>query len=101
LPRLIQLYERFQDRRDRFEILAFHDTTARSFAELDPKLAQLEKAAWQGKPLPFPILLDATGETLKRYGVQAFPTCVLIDPDGKLVGSGSEEMLVEALESGR
>jgi hypothetical protein len=52
---------------------------------------------WRGRDLPFPILLDATGQTLKDYGIRAFPTTLLIDPEGKLVGEAGEKELEEKL----
>jgi AhpC/TSA family len=97
LPALIEFYEKHADQRDDFEILAFHDGTVKSFAELDPKLEPLIKDPWKGKSLPFPILLDASGQTIKDWGVHAFPTTVLIDPDGHLVEGGGEEMLKDRL----
>lgn len=86
MPRFIDLYELHRNHRDRFEIIAFHDRNAKSFAELDQKLRDIRAKLWGGKDLPFPILLDSTGETVKTYGIDAFPTTLLIDPDGKLVG---------------
>jgi hypothetical protein len=97
LPHLIDFYEDHAADRDRFEILAFHDAQAKTFAELDPKLAPIIKNAWGGRPLPFPILLDSTGETITSYGIHAFPTMLLIDPDGKLVGEATEEVLEKKL----
>jgi hypothetical protein len=93
LPGLIDLYEAHAAHRDQFEIIAFHDDTAKNFAELDEKLKRIKKAAWGGKDLPFPILLDETGETIKTFGVNKFPTTILIDPDGKLVGESDESVL--------
>src|SRR5438105_2441369 len=52
---------------------------------------------WNGKDLPFPILLDATGETIKTYEIRKFPTTILIDPEGKLVGEAGEPQLEEKL----
>jgi hypothetical protein len=37
--------------------------------------------------------VDSTGQTIKDYGVHAFPTTLLIDPEGKLVGEAREEQL--------
>ena len=99
LPRLMALYEEYGDLRDRFEILAFHEKNVKSFEDLDAKMAERKVVErWGGKTLPFPILLDATGETQERYGIEGFPTNVLIDPEGRIVKGGSEKMLEERLE---
>lgn len=47
---------------------------------------------WAGRPLPFPVLLDSTGATIKNFGIRAYPTILLIDPDGKLFKSGHHEV---------
>ena len=96
----MNFYERHRDERDRFEILAFHDGTAKTFEELDSKTKDVQEKVWK-KPLPFPVILDASGETTKRWGVHAFPTTVLIDPEGRLVRGGSEKMLEQRLEEAR
>jgi hypothetical protein len=93
----MDLYEAHKDHRDRFEILAFHDGTVKSFAELDKKIQRPREMYWRGRDLPFPILLDATGQTIKDYGVRAFPTTLLIDPEGRLVGEAGEEELEKKL----
>lgn len=89
-----------QHKSDRFEFIAFHDASVQSFAELDPKMAKLQKEYWQERSLPFPILLDATGKTIRKFGVHAFPTQILIDPAGKLVGQGSLEGFEKRLLGG-
>jgi hypothetical protein len=98
LPALIKYYG--AHRSDRFEIVAFHDARARDFAELEQKLAEkkIRQTYWSGNDLPFPVLLDATGETIRQFGVQAFPTTILIDPEGRLVGQGDEKLLEQALK---
>ena len=83
---MLDFYEKHKS--ERFEFVAFHDASAKTFAELDPKMERLEKDYWNGRKLPFPILLDASGATIKQYGVHAFPTQILIDPEGRLVGQG-------------
>ncbi len=94
---MIDLYESHKKDGDKFEILAFHDGTAKDFAELDKNLPRTRKRYWGGRDLPFPVLLDATGQTIKDWGVRAFPTMLLIDPEGKLVGEVSEEELEKKL----
>ncbi len=46
----------------------------------------------EGKELPFPILLDATGESLRRFSIKALGTHVLIDPDGKVAKGGMKTL---------
>jgi hypothetical protein len=94
---LIEFYEDHKADREKFEILAFHDATAKSFAELDSKLEPIINNAWSGRPLPFPILLDSTGETVETFGISAFPTILLIDPEGRLVGEAKKEELEKHL----
>jgi hypothetical protein len=97
LPGLIDLYDAHAKDRDKFEILAFHDGTVKDFAELNKKLEQTRRRLWGGRDLPFPILLDATGQTIKDWDIHAFPTTLLIDPEGKLVGHAGEDQLGEKL----
>ncbi len=97
MPGLIDLYDAHKKDREKFEILAFHDGTVKDFAELDTKIVQARKRYWGGRDLPFPILLDATGQTIEDWGIHGFPTTLLIDPEGKLVGVAGEEKLAEKL----
>ena len=94
---MIDFYEDHKADRDKFEILAFHDAQAKNFAELDKNLEPIIKNSWGGRPLPFPILLDSTGETVTKFGIRAFPTILLIDPEGRLVGEATEEELEKHL----
>jgi len=95
LPELIAFYEDHAGHRDKFEIFAIHDDGVKTFDELDKKLASIKKKYWQGKDLPFPILLDGKKTTHKLYGIRGWPTGLLIDPAGELVGEAS----VAALEA--
>ena len=92
----MDFYDRHKDERERFEIIAFHDGSAKTLEEVDRKTADVQEKLWK-RPLPFPVLLDATGETTKRWGVHAFPTTVLIDPEGRLVRGGGEKLLEQKL----
>jgi hypothetical protein len=83
---------------DRFEIIAFHDATVESFEQLDEKLEDIRKSLWKGRRLPFPVLLDATGKTVKRFEIYGFPTQILFDPDGRLVGRANLDTLRRALK---
>jgi peroxiredoxin len=37
------------------------------------------------RPVTFPVLLDANGELLKRLGLEALPTTILVGHDGKIL----------------
>jgi hypothetical protein len=93
----MQLYDELEGRRDEFEILAFHDASVGSLAELDRRLEPIVADAWGGRSPPFPILVDASGETIRGWGVNAFPTSVLVDPEGRLVRHGDAETLAQRL----
>ncbi len=97
---MIKLYDEYADLRDRFEILAVHDNAAKSLAEMDEKLADKDIVTkyWDGKELPFPILLDGKRETITAWGVNSFPTVLLIDPEGKLQAGSSAAKSTEKLE---
>src|SRR5687767_3523764 len=87
------VYADHAEHRDKFEVFAIHDDAVKSFAELDKKLASIKKKNWQGKDLPFPILLDGQRKTHQLYGIRSWPTGLLIDPEGKLVGEASVSTL--------
>jgi thiol-disulfide isomerase/thioredoxin len=101
LAELIDLYEDHAGERDKFEVLAFHDGTVKDFAEMDAKNERTKKTLWRGRELPFPVLLDAQkgthGATVEAFGINSFPTTILIDPDGKLVGQISPAILEQKL----
>jgi len=99
LPRLMKFYESHAAQRDKFEILAYCmdcDNGLKTIADLDKALAPVVKHVWNGKTLPFPVLLDPSFTTMQRYGFRAYGTLLLIDPEGNLV-EGNEKTLAEHL----
>ncbi len=97
MPKLIEFYNENADD-NRFEIIAFHDASVKDFVEYDTRVQTAKDKYWDGEDLPFPVLLDATKATITQYGISAFPTMVLFDPEGRLVGKGSLDLLKEALK---
>ena len=50
---------------------------------------EFSKNAWNGKKLTFPIALVSgkqDGWAQDQYSVEVYPTTILIDPEGKVVG---------------
>ncbi len=78
--------------RDKYQIVTVHGPGAKNYAELAPHLIKLEKDVWK-KAFPFPILFDSSLASLEAWGIRAFPTVVLIDPEGNVVRNGSLETL--------
>ncbi len=75
--------------RNRFEILAIHSPDGKSLKAVQPALTTIVQANWGGKDLPFPLGFDGSGVTTKTWGVEAYPTSLLVDPNGVLVGPAS------------
>jgi hypothetical protein len=102
LPKLIETYNSYKKNevvRDSFEIIAFHDYSARSIAEAYERLSAkpIIKEKWGAAELPFPVLLDDSPFTIEGWGITGFPTTVLIDPEGNLVKGRAEDRLGEEL----
>lgn len=88
LPKLMRMAESLEPYADRLAIITVHDSRARSMDEVNQRLEQLSRDLWDGKKLPFPVLLDGAGQTVKDWGVRGFPTLAIIDPGGKVLTVG-------------
>jgi len=97
MPHLMAIYDAFSDRG--LIVIGIHDDSVESIDELDEKLTKVREKIWMGRDLNFPIALDGGGETqivgtdievcgatTAAYRISSFPTTVLIDPDGKVIG---------------
>jgi uncharacterized protein (TIGR03067 family) len=98
IPVLIELHEKFADQG--LAIVGIHldtDGEVDTPAKLDEKLEGFKKELWSGKDLPFPVGLasgkqigdgdeSSRGAVARQYGVTSYPTTVLIDRDGNVVG---------------
>lgn len=89
MPQLESLYERYRD--SGLQVLAINvgedGDTVQKFVDK--------------RTLSFPVLLDRDGLVSTRYHVEAFPTTVLIDSDGKVleVTEGLHPYLAYGIES--
>jgi thiol-disulfide isomerase/thioredoxin len=97
MPHLVELNRKFAGRP--LVILALHDQSVQSRAAYDRRITTVRERVWDGRDLPFRVLLDrpdpnnqdgSTGEgngtTIKRYSVTGFPSLFLIDRDGTMIG---------------
>lgn len=98
MPVLMQLHEKFRDKG--VAVIGVHldtDGEVTTAKQLDEKLAGFKADAWGGKDLPFPVLLASgkrlgggenapRGDLALRYGVQGYPSTILIDREGNVVG---------------
>ena len=97
IPELMKFDSENAVYRDKFQIITVHESSKiHSISQLRPFLNELEANEWK-RTLPFPIVIDKEGETIKRYGITVFPSTLLIDPNGVLVKDWSLKDLADKL----
>ncbi len=97
MPSLMDLHDELAEKG--LVIIGIHDDSLETAEELESKLAEFTENRWAGRAIPFRIALDGggrtpiegtersvNGATTAAYGITGWPTTVLIDPDGKVVG---------------
>ncbi len=106
MPALMEAYDKFKDKP--VTIIALHDQSVQSRVDYDRRLSEVKRQAWGNRELPFQVALDVPdpsapagvaaigqGITCKRYQITGFPTTLVIDQNGKVVGR------VEVREKGK
>lgn len=84
IPHLIEMHEEFKDRGVILVALSYEDSS---------KVANYVK----GNDLPY-VVGSRAGSTRTAYGVTAYPTMFIIDPDGKVAWKGHPAAADRALE---
>jgi thiol-disulfide isomerase/thioredoxin len=96
MPVLIELHEKFHDKG--LTVIGVHvdiDGDVDTVAKFDEMNSVHVKRLWKGKKLPFPNALVSgkresddglLGQVATQYGVLGYPTTVLIDREGRIVG---------------
>jgi thiol-disulfide isomerase/thioredoxin len=99
MPVLIELHEKFADRG--LAVIGVHvdiDGEVDSVAKYDEKVVPIKKKLWKDKSLPFPVALTSgkwiksddgqpiRGGAAAQYGILGYPTTILIDRSGKVMG---------------
>lgn len=104
MPETFKLYDQYG--KQGLAVIAVHvDVTAAnidSVEKLDEKLTDTRKKLWKGRDLPFPVAIarhvDKIGASAASdYGIQMFPTMLLIDRRGNVVDIMHPGPLGEAL----
>jgi len=112
MPKLIDLHEKYHDKG--LVIIGIHNDVMNSVKDLEKEINKLSKERWEGRKIPFALALDGGGKckiegtkltcegtTTAVYGIQSWPTMVLIDKQGKVVGDfypgGPNNELLERL----
>ncbi len=98
LPRMMEIYDDHPDERDKYVILTVHAPDTKTFPDLDQKVRPVVRDTWAGRMIPFPILLDADSKIQQTFDVSHWPTTLLFDPEGKLVGEVEPDYLEAKLK---
>lgn len=106
MPILIDLHEKFADKG--LAIVGVHvdnEGDVETAAQLDEKCATHKEKLWKGRDLPFPVALttrkEVEGQASKpataadQYGILGYPTTILIDREGNVVGRFDEARSAE------
>jgi uncharacterized protein (TIGR03067 family) len=108
MPELMELHEKFAAKG--LVILGIHvdgDGEVDTAEKLEAKIAGYKKEVWKGKDLPFPSAItsgkrdDETGfrsGPAAAYGIRSFPSTILIDREGKVVGKFNARDAKSAIE---
>jgi thiol-disulfide isomerase/thioredoxin len=96
IPELIELHEKYGNKE--LVIIGIHDDSMNSVKDLEKEIKKLSKERWDGRKIPYAIALDGggrckiegtekttSGATTAAYGINSFPTMVLIDKQGNVV----------------
>lgn len=91
MPKLMEVYDTFKDK-DVVIIAVHEDSRVSTVAELEKKLVGISEKFWGGRDLPFLIAIDSgaeRGATHEAYHINKWPTTLVVDREGKLVGEFS------------
>lgn len=115
MPELFSVYDKFRDQG--LVVIGVHVAVGDKIdtaAKLDEKLTGIKKRLWKDRDIPFPVALavehrvphrpdieaKATCPAAAAYGITGYPTCVLIDRQGRVVGNfyASDKTAMATLE---
>ncbi len=99
---LMEIHDQFRDKPVRW--IAIHTPDQKTFEEFDAQLTKLRERAWSKRDLPFLTVIDQpvfekeySGETSQNYSVGEWPTLIVIDQQGKVVGPVAKNKLAQTI----
>lgn len=102
MPLLMDLADQFRDQPIHW--LSIHTPNLKTFDELDREIATWQEKSWNKRALPFTTVIDRpaadekySGQTSRRYGVAEWPTLIVVDQQGQVVGPISKKRLAETI----
>ena len=113
MPVLFELHDKFASKG--LVIVGVHldiDGEVDTAAKLDEKMRGYKKTAWKGRDIPFPVVLTSgkmtseadnasRGSIAEKYGIRGYPSTILIDREGKVVGrfqAHDSKLAIEMME---
>jgi len=90
MPQLIELHDLYAEQG--VVIIGIHDNTVKSVAELEAEVAEARQLYWGRRDVPFAIGIDSgsgRGAVHEDYGIDQWPTTIVIDRAGKVAGKYS------------
>jgi thiol-disulfide isomerase/thioredoxin len=102
MPLLMDVADQFRDQP--VEWLSIHTPNLKTFEELDRGIAKCQEKSWNKRALPFTTVLDSpvtdtgySGQTSQRYGVAEWPTLIVVNQKGHVVGPIPKKKLAETI----
>ena len=102
MPLLMDVADQFRDKP--VEWLSVHTPNLKTFEELDRGIATCRVKSWNKRKLPFTTVLDRpvtdgeySGQTSQRYGVVEWPTLIVVDQHGEVVGPVPKNKLAQTI----
>ncbi|HWB07863.1 MAG TPA: TIGR03067 domain-containing protein [Pirellulales bacterium] len=102
MPLLMDVADQFRGKP--VEWLSVHTPNLKTFDELDREITTCQEKSWNKRTLPFTTVLDRSatdgeysGQTSRRYGVAEWPTLIVVDQQGQVVGPISKKKLADTI----
>jgi beta-lactamase regulating signal transducer with metallopeptidase domain/thiol-disulfide isomerase/thioredoxin len=102
MPKLMDVAEQFRGKPVQW--LSVHTPNLKTFEQLDQGIATCQEKSWNKRTLPFTTVLDRpvsgneySGKTSQRFGVAEWPTLIVVDRKGRVVGPVGKNKLAETI----